>query len=454
MDERTSAEMNRRRFLKLMAGGAVLAGGAPLWLPFSPDKRFLDSRVEAAWSRYRVGVGKVGYPPDNAYCATRRAVAACQEWPAGAIAGRTVMIKPNLVVGMPAQSGVTTDPEVVRALVDLALESGAGEVIIVEGGPDGAQFSLCGYDLFDGYHQRVRLAALEDLPIDIYRVDNGMAYAHLYMRKPLMEQDVVLISVAKMKTHNLAHVSLATKNLLGLPPWELYRATSTPGLEYRFAMHARGVSQAIVDMNLVRPVDFAVVDGVWAMEGRGPVSGTPVKMDVVLAGGNVVAVDRVCLEVMGIPQNSVQHLRYAADKGLGPADMSTIDVVGGNPPSHPFELPATAPVVDMPQCQPRVFWPKLPQSTDITYWVDRDCRARVDIVRTSDIRPSKMQQIRRLRDWTHIPAGEHVLAWDGKNDKGHIVPAGVYAVRVRADSYSPLVHADSYAMNWVAVARA
>jgi len=283
IDKRTSDEMNRRRFLKLMAGGAVLAGGAPLWLPFSPDKGFPDSRVEAAGSRYRVGVGKVWLPPDNTYWATRRAVAACGEWPAGAIAGRTVMIKPNLVVGMPAQSGVTTDPEVVRALVDLALESWAEEVVIVEGGPDGAQFSLCGYDLFDGYHQRVRLAALEDLPIDIYRVDNGMAYAHLY---------------------------------------------------------------------------------------------------------------------------------------------------------------------------PRVFWPKLPQSTDITYWVDRDCRARVDIVRTSDISPWRMQHIHTLRDWTDIPAGEHVVAWDGKNDKGHIVPAGMYGVRVRADSYSPQVFADSYAMNWVAVARA
>ena len=137
----------------------------------------------------------------------------------------------------------------------------------------------------------------------VFPVAGGMAYMYLYLRRPLMKHGVVFISAAKMKTHNHAMVTLSMKNLFGLPPWQLYR--TSPDINYRFKMYGQGVNQSIIDLNLLLPIDFAVVDGIWAMEGRGPVNGDPVKMDVVLAGSNATATDRVCLEAMGIPQDSV-----------------------------------------------------------------------------------------------------------------------------------------------------
>lgn len=44
---------------------------------------------------------------------------------------------------------------------------------------------------------------------------------------------------------------------------------------------------------------FSVVDGVVAMEGNGPVAGTPRAAGVLLAGTNPVAVDAVCAQLMG-----------------------------------------------------------------------------------------------------------------------------------------------------------
>ena len=69
-------------------------------------------------SGYRVGIGR----RFDAYASTRRAVEVCGEWPSSAMAGRTVAIKPNLVLPLPAETGVTTDPQVVRALVDMAID--------------------------------------------------------------------------------------------------------------------------------------------------------------------------------------------------------------------------------------------------------------------------------------------------------------------------------------------
>ena len=356
-----------------------------------------------------------------------------------------MIIKPNLVVPMTAETGVTTDPQVVRALVDLALESGARRVFIVESGVRGANFSACGYDFFADYDPqgRVTLVDLEDWPSRLYQVAGGMAYGWLYMPTPLMEMEVVFVSAAKLKCHAEALATLSMKNLFGLPPWRFYRVPFPPG---RFAMHDRGVHQTIVDLNLVRPIDFAVVDGVWALEGDGPWDGNPVKMDLVLAGSNALAVDRVCLAAMDISQDRVQHLTYAAAKGLGPSDMAMIEVLGDPLPSYPFTQPDIPPIANAPECDPRIFSPCAGQRTSITYRVDWACRTRVEIVRTWDIGPW-VRHIRTLHDWTERPAGPETLSWDGRDDDGQVVVPGRYTARVQAkysDDGRP-----AYATGWV-----
>ena len=104
------------------------------------------------------------YPPCP-YAATIRAVEASGEWPAGRIAGRTVVIKTNLVSGKPTWYAANTDARVVRALVDLALYFDADKVFIVETSPEGARFSESGYDFFNSYDERVALVDLADWPV-------------------------------------------------------------------------------------------------------------------------------------------------------------------------------------------------------------------------------------------------------------------------------------------------
>ena len=373
------------------------------------------------------------------------------EWPDDAIAGHTVIIKPNLVTGHTADTGVTTDPQVTRALVDRALESGSSQVLIVESGGNGANFSSTGYDFLASYHPNVALVDLADWPVGLFQVARGMAYRWLYLPTPLMDPNAVFISAAKMKTHVEALATLSLKNLFGLPNWKYYREPGNPS-RGRFAMHNRSVSQTTIDLNLARPIHYAVVDGVWAMEGRGPVGGSPVKMDVVVAGSNALAVDQVCLEAMAIPQNAVQHIWYGMAKGLGPLDASAIDIVGDRLPTREFDLPYVPPVVYVPQIIPRIFSPNSGQSIDITYWIDRDSSARVEVVRTSDIRPWRESHVRTLHDWAEVLTGDQVLTWDGRDDNGNIVPPGRYTVRVRAHAprWTPR---DSYAVNWVTVTR-
>jgi hypothetical protein len=107
--------VSRRRFLQLVAGGATLAVPAGHWATASP-------------SVYRVGVGR----DTDAYAATLRAMEASLDWAALDVTDRTVVIKPNLVLTAGPESGAVTDPESVRAVIDLALAGNAAQVMIVE----------------------------------------------------------------------------------------------------------------------------------------------------------------------------------------------------------------------------------------------------------------------------------------------------------------------------------
>ncbi len=235
------------------------------------------------------------------------------------------------------------------------------------------------------------------------------------------------------------------KNLFGLASPKYYRV---PSHLPRQNLHFRGVDEAVIDLNLVRPIDFAVIDGIWGMQGNGPISGTAVQMNVVVAGRNPVAVDRVGLQVMGLPQTTAPHLTYAALKGLGPADLTTTTVLGDSFTPGTFLPAQTPPVVWYPQVTPPAFAPASGQTTTVTYSMPSACYTRVEIVRDSDVTPG-MTLVRTLRNWMPRPAGSESLVWDGRDDSGAVVSQGSYLVHVQATFAAGLVI--NYATSWLTV---
>jgi len=147
----------------------------------------------------------------------------------------------------------------------------------------------------------------------------------------------LVVSVAKMKTVGISHVSLSLKNMKGLlPP------------RWKRTLHCGGLSQGIVDLNRVVRPGLAVVDGIVASDEA---RGSPVPVGLILAGDDCVAVDAVCTTIMGLDPQRVDHLFLAERAGLGTADLGRIDILGERledwagtfafaPPPNPFELAA------------------------------------------------------------------------------------------------------------------
>lgn len=113
-----------------------------------------------------------------------------------------------------------------------------------------------------------------------------------------------LITLPVLKTHNKTVISGAVKNQWGC----------LQTLRHNFHLV---LSQALVDVNKILQPRFAVMDGTVGLEGNGPKSGIPKEMGLVLAGGDLVAIDHVAARVMGFDPTHIDHLQLCASEGLG-----------------------------------------------------------------------------------------------------------------------------------------
>lgn len=225
-----------------------------------------------------------------------------------------VIVKPNFFGPRSSLHGATTSLAVVREIVEEIFECGA-EPIIAEGpfrfyNAD-VVFNVLGVKKF-AQDLGIKLVNLNKEPSVEVEVPLGKALRKIKVPKVVLDADK-LVNVPKMKTHHLTTVTLGMKNLKGV----------LPGAEKQKS-HIYGIHQSIVDINKTVKSDLIVVDGIVAMEGMGPTFGDPVELGVVVAGKNVVDVDRVCCELMGVDPLHVEHLRLAVEEGLGSSDVEVV----------------------------------------------------------------------------------------------------------------------------------
>lgn len=241
------------------------------------------------------------------------------------VQGKRILIKPNLVDEVEGHY-VTTAPEVVLAAVQFLQEKGAAEIWVGDGPAfrrdAGAVAQKIGLLPALQKHQVPFIDLNYDDPIPVAVRDGWFpAHDHIWLPRHAVQADYIL-SLAKMKTHHWAQVSLSMKNLLGLLPGAKY------GWPKNF-IHFSGIPQTILGIHQVLPPVLSVIDGIIGMQGDGPLFGSPVEHGILAAGRDPVAVDMVCKELMGFDTWSVDYLNLAAWAGIGQAHR--IDIRGVDP---------------------------------------------------------------------------------------------------------------------------
>ena len=126
-----------------------------------------------------------------------------------------------------------------------------------------------------------------------------------------------LVSLAQLKVHSTATVTLAIKNIAMSYPaagYYGYPRVSQERHPHNILDGQAGVSRRHAHAVPDRPGDRL---GQPAMIGKGPIGGKAVETGLVIAGRNPVSVDSVGAYLLGFETLGVQHIRQAEQMGLG-----------------------------------------------------------------------------------------------------------------------------------------
>jgi len=226
--------------------------------------------------------------------------------------GKRILLKPNLVE-FSAQAPINTNPLLVAAAVDAFHSLGAARVTIAEG-PGHRRMTL---DMAEAAGFFSAIPGFEDMFIDLNTDDvhhvslsnpiSGLK--ELYLPNTVFDCDL-LVSLPKMKTHHWTGATLSMKNLFGVVPGSVYGWPKN-------ILHWAGIDESIVDLYRLFPRQFAIVDGIEAMEGNGPILGTSKHMGLIVAGEHLPSVDATCCQIMEINPEKIRYLTLLSKRSPG-----------------------------------------------------------------------------------------------------------------------------------------
>jgi len=303
------------------------------------------------------------------------------------VEGKTVAVKLNLtgrvtdrVGGLPVEQTHWAHPQVVGATVHLLGKAGARRIRLLEStmAPGG---SLEEFLLEANWQPRDFANAASGVEFENTNfAGSGKKYSRLpvpgggllfraYDTNHSYEDCDVFVSLAKLKEHSTAGVTLAMKNLFGLPPCTIYgegagiegpstvvngpramlhdgsRQPSRSSLPENDPRSPRDpgyrVPRVTVDLVAARPIHLAIIDGIESMAGgEGPwvKRVRPVRPGLLIAGTNCVTTDAVATALMGFDpladrgtapfEHCDSTLRLAEQLGIGTRDLSRIEILG------------------------------------------------------------------------------------------------------------------------------
>jgi len=244
-------------------------------------------------------------------------------------AGSKVHIKPNAIHFSP---GVHTDPAVVDALLAYLGDHGYRRLALMENSSHGLStrlvFTVNGYVDIARRHG-AELIYLDEGPTVPYTLEGEEAPIRIPRRlyetfiDPSRRPGNFYLGLPKLKTHSMTTMTLGVKNQQAFPiDADRMHFHNHKTLHVRLARLYR----------MVQP-DFCIIEGVTAIfNGHVPpkalLKESSVQLNVLIGGQDTVAVDTVGAKVMGYAIEEVEHLRLAAEWGLGEGRIESIEVIG------------------------------------------------------------------------------------------------------------------------------
>ncbi len=232
-----------------------------------------------------------------------------------------ILLKPNLLAKAPPERACTTHPSVFSAVGKLLLDSGYGKVKYGDSA-GGALVNTAPVAEACGIAQAAEALSIPmaDFSCGIDTAYDGVTAKSFILCPGILEADAI-INICKMKTHMLERVTGAVKNLFGA----VYGINK--GAAHVKYPNADEFAKMMADLNNMLRPRLHIMDGIVAMEGNGPQSGTPVNMNLLLASDDPVALDTVFCALVYLDPSLVFTNVRGHEYGCGTCELGEIEVV-------------------------------------------------------------------------------------------------------------------------------
>jgi len=246
----------------------------------------------------------------------------------------TILLKPNYNTADPFPG--SSDPEFIKAVIDMLYKAGAGKVIVGErtaflhsrkvleqagivkvAEESGAEVRVFGKD---GWH-----AMFDRKGWRRVKILGGQYLRKVSLAKEATEIDKI-VYVPLIKTHHAAEFTGAIKLSMGF---------IKPFFD-QITFHARNLQEKLAELPLVVKPDLIIMDVRKAFITGGPAKGELREPNLILASGNQVAIDVEGVKILqSYPGNGLAgknvwdlvQIKHAIELGLGPRNEEEYEVV-------------------------------------------------------------------------------------------------------------------------------
>ena len=212
------------------------------------------------------------------------------------VAGKTILLKPNILFDETPNKAVTTHPVFVEAVIRFLKSRQAGKIYV-------------------GDAPAVHTASFMPRKSGIYEVCERMGVEWVFFGKKSLSRSLpsgkvpvtsvvnevdYFFSLPKLKTHELMGYSGAIKNSFGLIP-HIHKAK-----QHAIHRSSRSMASFLLDLNEAITPDYIFMDAIVSMEGPGPGNGFPYPLHLLLGSVNPLALDIVASKIIGYPPLEIE----------------------------------------------------------------------------------------------------------------------------------------------------
>jgi uncharacterized protein (DUF362 family) len=297
--------INRRDFIK---SAAVIGAGAAL----SP------ALLGGAWAAAEgpTVVMAKGGPPGHL---ARAAVAALGGIGTFVKKGDKVVVKPNIGWDRKPEYAANTHPDIVAEVVRMCLEAGASKVMVFDRTCNDARRCYTNSGIAPALEAikdpRIEVSYIDERRFREVAIPGGRALTTWSFYDMALDADK-FINLPIAKHHSAAVLTLGMKNVMGVIG------------KNRAVLH-KSIHECLPDLNRVVKSHLTIVDATRVLVANGPQGGRledVKKLDTVVAGRDIVAVDSVACTLFGLGPADVRYVQLAQDAGLGVADLARIKI--------------------------------------------------------------------------------------------------------------------------------